>query len=202
MVKSLGDTDGDGDYDRLYSYGARSFSIYTNDGRQVYDSANDFESIIANLVGSGELAPQAFNSTNTSNYAGSVPGESNDTFDSRSDDKGPEPEGVAVGLVGDRTYAFIGLERIGGIMVYDVTDPAGAFYVDYVNNRDFSQGVCTAVKANGTCDNGTPNPAALDLGPEGLAFVPAGASPNGRPLLVVGNEISGSTTVYEIASHD
>ena len=202
VVKSLGDTDGDGDYDRLYSYGARSFSIYTNDGRQVYDSANDFESIIANLVGSGELAPQAFNSTNTSNYAGSVPGESNDTFDSRSDDKGPEPEGVAVGLVGDRTYAFIGLERIGGIMVYDVTDPAGAFYVDYVNNRDFSQGVCTAVKANGTCDNGTPNPAALDLGPEGLAFVPAGASPNGRPLLVVGNEISGSTTVYEIASHD
>jgi hypothetical protein len=202
VVKSLGDTDGDGDYDRLYAYGARSFSIYTNDGRQVYDSANDFESIIANLVGSGDLAPQAFNSTSTSNYAGTVPGESNNSFDSRSDDKGPEPEGVAVGRVGDRTYAFIGLERIGGIVVYDVTDPADAFYVDYVNNRDFSQGVCTEVNIDGTCKNATPNPDALDLGPEGLAFVPAGASPNGKPLLVVGNEISGSTTVYEVATED
>ena len=202
VVKSLGDTDSDGDYDRLYAYGARSFSIYTNDGRQVYDSANDFESIIANLVGSGELAPQAFNSTSTNNFAGTVPGESNNTFDSRSDDKGPEPEGVAVGRVGDRTYAFVGLERIGGIMVYDVTDPMDVSFEYYVNNRDFSNGVCTEVNIDGTCKNATPNPDALDLGPEGLAFVPAGASPNGKPLLVVGNEISGSTTVYEVVSQD
>lgn len=202
VVKSLGDTDGDGDYDRLYAYGARSFSIYTNDGKQVYDSANDFESTIANLVGSGELAPQAFNSTNTNNYAGTVPGESNDTFDSRSDDKGPEPEGVAVGRVGDRTYAFIGLERIGGVMVYDVTDPMDVSFEYYVNNRDFSKGVCTEINSNGTCKNAKPNPDALDLGPEGLAFVPAGASPDGRPLLIVGNEISGSTTVYEIATEN
>ena len=84
------------------AYGGRSFSILTNDGTLVYDSANDFESIIASKVGSGELAKQAFNATNSNNSAGSVPGESNNTFDSRSDDKGPEPEGVVVGRVGDR----------------------------------------------------------------------------------------------------
>ena len=212
VVKSLGDTDGDGDYDRLYAYGARSFSIYTNDGRQVYDSANDFESIIANRVGSGELPPQAFNATHNNNSAGQVPGASTNTFDSRSDDKGPEPEGVVVGQVNDRAYAFIGLERVGGVMIYDVTEPQDAFYVGYVNNRDFSQGVCTLVSAvpaappssrsGGACSNDIPNPLALDLGPEGLAFVPAKSSPNGKPLLIVGNEISGSTTVYEITATD
>jgi 2',3'-cyclic-nucleotide 2'-phosphodiesterase / 3'-nucleotidase / 5'-nucleotidase len=206
------DVSGQRVFDRLFAYGGRSFSIYTNDGRQVYDSANDFESIIANRVGSGELPPQAFNATHNNNSAGQVPGASTNTFDSRSDDKGPEPEGVVVGQVNDRAYAFIGLERVGGVMIYDVTEPQDAFYVGYVNNRDFSQGVCTLVSAvpaappssrsGGACSNGIPNPLALDLGPEGLAFVPAKSSPNGKPLLIVGNEISGSTTVYEITATD
>jgi len=208
VIRSLGDTDGDGDYDRLYAYGGRSLSIYSNDGRLVYDSANDFEAVIASRVGNGELAVQAFNATNDNNAAGAEPGVTNLTFDSRSDDKGPEPEGVAVGRVGDRTYAFVGLERVGGVMVYDVTDPRDAHFVDYVNNRDFSEPVCTEVygpgedEDEGSCRNGVPNAAALDLGPEGLAFVPAAESPNGRPLLVVGNEISGSTTVYEVVTRD
>ena len=198
-----------GTYDKLYAYGGRSFSILTNDGRMVYDSANDFESIIASKVGSGELAKQAFNANHSNNLAGAVPGTSTNTFDTRSDDKGPEPEGVVVGRVGDRTYAFVGLERIGGVMIYDVTDPAGAFYVDYVNGkstRDFDQPVCTAVVSSGSsagnCANGVPNPAAGDLGPEGLAFVPAAESPSGKPLVIVGNEISGSTRVYEVVSTD
>jgi hypothetical protein len=198
-----------GEYDRLFAYGGRSFSILTNDGRMVYDSADDFESIIANKVGTGELAKQAFNANHSNNLAGAVPGSSNNTFDTRSDDKGPEPEGVVVGRVGDRTYAFVGLERIGGVMIYDVTDPAGAFYVDYVNGkavRDFDQPVCTVVVSSGSnagnCANGVPNPAAGDLGPEGLAFVPAAESPSGKPLVIVGNEISGSTRVYEVVSTD
>jgi hypothetical protein len=212
VIRSLGcavplDANGfcPGKYDQLYAYGGRSFSILTNDGTLVYDSANDFESIIASKVGSGELAKQAFNATNSNNSAGAVPGESNNTFDSRSDDKGPEPEGVVVGRVGDRTYAFVGLERVGGIMVYDVTDPRDAFYVTYVNGtdiRNFGQPVCTAVSASGGCSSGFPNPAAGDLGPEGLAFVTAKDSPSGVPLVIVGNEISGSTRVYEVVATD
>ncbi|MDO5513411.1 MAG: alkaline phosphatase, partial [Corynebacterium sp.] len=100
-------------------------------------------------------------------------------FEGRSDDKGPEPEGVALGVINDRTYAFIGLERIGGVMVYDVTTPSAAQFVTYVNNRDFS-------------DNSG------DLGAEGLVFIPAADSPNEKNLLVVGNEVSGTTTVFEI----
>jgi hypothetical protein len=91
------------------------------------------------------------------------------------------------------------------VMVYDVTDPRDAFYVTYVNGSDicnFAQPVCTTVSGSGGCTSGVPNPLAGDLGPEGLAFVSAKDSPNGRPLLIVGNEISGSTRVYEVVSTD
>jgi hypothetical protein len=111
-------------------------------------------------------------------------GNDNNTFDNRSDDKGPEPEGVAVGVIGGRTYAFVGLERIGGFMVYDVTDPARPQFVEYTNNRNFE----------GDPEAGT----AGDLGPEGLVFIPAGDSPTGGDLLVVANEVSGTTSVYGI----
>ena len=104
--------------------------------------------------------------------------------DSRSDDKGPEPEGIEVGKIGSKLYAFIGLERIGGIIVYDVTDPTSPEFETYVNNRNFG------VDAE--------DPAAGDLGPEGLHFISASESPNGEPLLIVGNEISGTTTIYQI----
>jgi hypothetical protein len=147
-------------------------------------------------------AEAAFNATHTNNFAGPAPGASTETFDSRSDDKGPELEGIAVGRVGDRFCAFIGLERIGGVMIYDVTTPANATFVAYVNPRDFAEPVCTAVNADGSCADATPNPAAGDIGPEGLAFVPAPDSPNGRPLLIVGNEVSGSTTIYEVVPAD
>lgn len=169
-----GDTDGDGDLDVIYSYGARSFSIRDAHGNLVYDSGSDFEVITANVL------PDGFNSDN---------GE-NGSFDDRSDDKGPEPEGLALGRILGRTFAFIGLERVGGIMVYDITNPHRVRYVTYVNNRDFS------VEAQ--LPDGSVNPLVGDLGPEGLAFIPAHESPNGKPLLVVGNEVSGTTTVYEI----
>jgi len=83
-------------------------------------------------------------------------------------------------------------------MIYDVTTPAAAFFVSYVNFRDFAQPVCTTVNSNGTCASATPNPAAGDLGPEGLTFVAADDSPTGRAMLIVGNEVSGSTSIFEV----
>ncbi len=157
----------DGVYHQLFSFGARSFSIWDEDGRQIFDSGDDFEQITA------EMNQDYFNASNDNNK-----------FDNRSDNKGPEPEGVVIGMVEDRFYAFIGLERVGGVMVYDVTNPHNAVFVDYANNRDFTQDVETA--------------AAGDLAPEGLAFIPAEDSPNGKPLLAVANEVSGSTTLFEI----
>lgn len=169
-----GDTDGDGDVDEIYSYGARSFSIRNSHGELVFDSGADFEKITKQLL------RKEFNSNN----------DENGSFDSRSDDKGPEPEGVALGTIRNQVFAFIGLERIGGIMVYDVTDPYHVSFVEYINNRDFS--------VDAQLPDDSVNPAVGDLGPEGLTFVPAGKSPNGKPLLVVGNEISGTTTIYQI----
>ncbi|KYC35649.1 alkaline phosphatase [Scytonema hofmannii PCC 7110] len=181
VTSTLGDTDGDGDYDELYSFGGRSFSIWDTQGKLVYDSGDEFERITA------QLFPEEFNSNNTSN----------DTFDNRSDDKGPEPEGVVTGVVGDNTYAFIGLERIGGVMVYDISKPTSPSFVQYINTRDFS--VQFDVDEDGDPDPTTEQViAAGDLGPEGLAFVSANNSPNGKPLLVVANEVSGSTTIFEI----
>jgi len=163
-----GDPDGDGVYSALYAYGARSFSIRASSGKLVYDSGNRLEKVTAGAL------PSDFNSDNAEN----------DSFDSRSDNKGPEPEGVTIGELNGRVYAFVGLERIGGIAVFDVTNPNGPFFVQYVNNRDFA----------GDPEAGT----AGDLGPEGLIFIPAAESPTGIPLLVVANEVSGSTTVYYV----
>lgn len=165
-----------GCYSSLYAFGGRSFSIWSSDGQQVFDSGSDFEEITAAALPEG-----AFNSDHTEV-----------AFDSRSDDKGPEPEGLALGEVDGRRYAFIGLERVGGVMVYDITDPASAQFVTYVNNRDFSVADPSA------------SPEALaasgDLGPEGLAFVPAADSPTGAPMLLVGNEVSGTTTAFAVTS--
>jgi len=168
VTKTLGDTGGDSDFDELYSFGARSFSLWTADGHLIYDSGKDLEQITATAF------PANFNCSHTNN-----------TFDNRSDDKGPEPEGVVLGKVGSRTYAFIGLERISGIMVYDITNPFRPRFVQYFNDRDFA-----GDPAAGT---------AGDLGPEGLIFIEAKDSPTGKPLLVVGNEVSGTTTIYAIS---
>jgi len=164
-----------GTISKLYAYGARSFSIWdAQTGERVYDSGNDFERITANRYGS------LFNQ----DHNGSLTG------DKRSNSKGPEPEGLAIGEINSRTYAFIGLERMGGVMVYDITNPTKATFVDYINNRDFSQATQGSDKLA--------NPAAGDLGPEGLTFIAAKNSPNKKPLLVVGNEVSGTTTVFQI----
>lgn len=158
------------EYDALYSYGARSFSIWSADGSRVFDSGSEFERITASVI------PGNFNGNNDEN-----------SFDNRSDDKGPEPESVITGTINGQTFAFIGLERAGGIMVYNVTNPQSPEFVQYLNNRDFSA-------SQADLEAGM----AGDLGPEGMAFIDAADSPNGKPLLVVGNEVSGTTTLYAI----
>lgn len=147
---------------RITAFGTRSVSIWDDRGRRVYDSGDLFEQVTSAAF------PASFNADNTA-----------DTFDNRSDNKGPEPEGVAVGRVGGRTLAFVGLERIGGVVVLDVTDPTRTTFVQYVTTRVFG--------------GATPGP---DLGPEVVSFVDGATSPTGGPLVVVSNEVSGTVTFF------
>ena len=98
---------------------------------------------------------------------------------------------MEIGTIQGRTYAFVGLERIGGVMIFDITDPTRTSFVDYVNNRDFS------IEFEGG-DEYVPDVG--DLGAEGLDFIPKSDSPTGQPLLVVANEVSGTTSVFEITA--
>lgn len=155
--------------DAIYLYGGRSFSIWdAADLKQVYDSGSAFEAITA------ERLPDVFNASNT-----------NKKIDSRSTKKGPEPEDVRVGQVGERTLAFTGLERIGGVMAYDVTSPAAARFVSYVNTRDFGE-------------SGGENAMNTDSAPEGLEFIAAADSPTGQPLLLVAHEVSGTVALLQL----
>ncbi len=165
----MGNTDGDAEYEELYSFGARSFSIWSSDGALVFDSGDDLEEITKAAY------PSRFNASNTNN-----------TLDDRSDDKGPEPEGVTVASLFGRNYIFVMLERIGGVVVYEAGNPAAPTFVQYINTRNFG--------ANGN------TAAAGDRGAEAARVVPAELSPNGKPLLIVSNEVSGSLRVFEIAA--
>ncbi|MCP5159012.1 MAG: esterase-like activity of phytase family protein, partial [Gammaproteobacteria bacterium] len=150
ITTANGDPDGDGVFSALHSFGGRSFSIWNSQGRLVFDSGDDFE-------------------RNTQQNGAWI----NPDSEGRSDDKGPEPEGVVIGDAGGRTYAFIGLERAGGVMVYDVTNPAKPVFEQWAYNP-------------------------AHVSPEGLAFVPANESPDGRPLLLVSHEISGTVVIYRV----
>ncbi|WP_425090920.1 choice-of-anchor I family protein [Tropicimonas sp. S265A] len=162
-----GDTDGDGDIDVLHTFSSRSFSIFDEDGNLVFDSGPEFEQIIANL------APERFNDDD-----GDTDGD-----EDRSDAKGPEPEAIAVGDVDAMTYAFIGLERDSGIMIYDITDPANSSFVNYI-----------PPKFVGT----TPDDEVARHGPETIAFISAEDSTTGNAQIAVAYEISGSTVVYDL----
>ncbi|MDN4503581.1 choice-of-anchor I family protein [Alteromonadaceae bacterium BrNp21-10] len=168
VIPAMGDTDNDGDHDELYAFGARSFSIWDSNGLQVFDSGDDFGRITAAVHG------EQFNNDEDANEG-----------DARSDDKGGEPEALTVGKIGQQTYAFVGLERMSSIFVYDVTNPYDVRFVDYFYNRDLTDGL------EGTEISG-------DLAPEGMKFVAAEDSPTGEALLITGNEISGSVAVWQI----
>ncbi|PMN45159.1 alkaline phosphatase [Vibrio lentus] len=163
---------------KVQAFGSRSFSIWDESGELVFDSGDDFARIVL------EQDPANFNSTNDNNQSG----------DDRSDDKGVEPEAIEVAEINGKHYAFIGLERQGGIMVYDVTQPKNATFISYLNNRDFTQPVCTKVDEDGDCDNDTYNSKAGDLGPESIKYF----TRSGNHFIAVGNEVSGSTSVYRV----
>ena len=178
---TLGDTDDDGEVEELYAYGARSFSIWNPanfDGGTalVYDSGDFIEQETARAF------PDHFNANNDEN-----------TLDDRSDNKGPEPEAVAVGEVNGSTYAFVGLERISGIMVFDISDPSNVDFLQYINNRDFS---IDDIEGSVTGDG-----AVGDIGPESIVFIPAADNPNSSTdLLAVSNEVSGTVSLYTFAT--
>ncbi|PTP26973.1 choice-of-anchor I family protein [Vibrio splendidus] len=163
---------------KVQAFSSRSFSIWDESGELVFDSGDDFARIVL------EQDPANFNSTNDNNQSG----------DDRSDDKGVEPEAIEVAEINGKQYAFIGLERQGGIMVYDVTQPKSASFISYLNNRDFTQPVCTKVDEDGDCDNDTYNSKAGDLGPESIKYF----TRSGNHFIAVGNEVSGSTSVYRV----
>ena len=93
--------------DDLVAFGARSFSIWDENGNQIFDSGNtlELEAIARGIYDDG-----------------------------RSDNKGVEPEGVSLLEIDGRTIAFIGLERTteSAIAMYDVTDPANASFIDMI----------------------------------------------------------------------
>lgn len=161
ITTANGDTNNDGKIDQLYSYGARSFSIWNAQGQQVYDSGSEFATIVANRYS------RLFNKN-----------------DSRSDDKGSEPEALTIGVIANQTYAFIGLERTGGVIAYNISNPHKPYYADYINT------ISPALADD--------DPMQGDIAPEGLAFVSAKNSPNGKPLLLSANEVSGTVSVYLI----
>jgi hypothetical protein len=160
ITDQLGDADDNAEYEALYAYGARSFSIWDAAGNLVFDSGDEFAHLVA------ALHPTLFNANDSS------PTE----FDKRSDDKGNEPEGITYGVVQGRSYAFIGLERNGGVMVYDVTTPSAPSFVQYLP------------------------PTQGNIAPEGLLFIPAQQSPTCSALLVVNYEDSGTTTIYQLGT--
>ncbi|WP_210130277.1 choice-of-anchor I family protein [Staphylococcus sp. GDX8P54P] len=154
--------DANGKYNALVSYGGRSFSILrASDLEMIYDSGIDIEQRVLDIL------PERFNA----NY------ESADDIkvDDRSDDKGPEAENVVVGKVGSHSYAFVGLERVGGIMIYDITNPNEPYFVKYLYDPDNK-----------------------DISPEGITFESAEDSPNGKPMLIASFELSGTTSAWEL----
>lgn len=143
ITTTLGDKDNDGDYDELYSYGARSFSIWNgHSGKQMYDSG-DFLDKTAVVEGSYD--------------------------DGRSDDKGVEAEGVVIGRIANKNLLFVGMERADAVAVYDITNPVKPKYLQWLKTGD---------------------------APEGILFISAEDSPNGKSILVVSSEGDGFITVF------
>jgi hypothetical protein len=158
VTTTLGDADGDDEYEALFAFGGRSMSLLDSDAKIVYDTGDDLEQL------SASLDPANFNKDNEPS-----------TFDNRSDNKGPEPEAVDVGVVGGRTYAFLGAERSGMIYAFDLTSkPGQAEFAGWINTRD------------------------TDLGPEGLELVSASDSPTGDAMLLISYEISGTVAAYSV----
>ena len=178
---------GTGKYTEIFTLGGRSISVWSapagtgvQSATLLADSGSQIEQRIATEL------PATFNADwNTA--TGLV-----NAIDTRSDNKGPEPEGLAIGQVYGKVYAFAGLERVGGIMAFDITAAStGTISIaDYVNSSNFA--------GNGGANFATPGAPAGDVSPEGLLFVSATDSPTGVPLVIAAHELSGTTAIYEV----
>ncbi len=169
-----GDLDGDGDIDNIHLRGTNSMTIYRS-GSVIWDSGELLDQIqtqafgVANINGSHSLSSDK----NTMNYVGQ----------DRSDDKGAEPEGVAVGMVGDRRIAVLGLERMTALAIFDITDPKKPIFQEWIQ--------MLPTKA-------TPAKDVKHWSPEGIVFVPADKSPSGKALIITSYELSGSLSIHQI----
>jgi 2',3'-cyclic-nucleotide 2'-phosphodiesterase (5'-nucleotidase family) len=173
VTKLFGDNNADGLFDTIFAFGGRSFSIWNGStGSLVWDSKDEFERKTLAAY------PSNFNANHSSN-----------ALDNRSDNKGPEPESVTIGKILDSTYAFVALERIGGIMIYNITNPNSPYFVQYINTRNFAVSPSQANLAT-----------VGDLGPEGIVFIPRNESPNGKDLILLSNEVSGTVAVFQVNS--
>ena len=122
------------------------------------------------------MYPVYFNSDNADN----------DSYKDRSDDKGPEPEAIEVIELNGSRLVLIGMERMGGIFIYDITTPSNPTMLGYFLNRNFA---LPAEDLN-----------AGDLGVEDIVFIPAAESPNGKDLVITANEVSGTVSVFAFES--
>ncbi|MCK6608327.1 MAG: T9SS type A sorting domain-containing protein, partial [Flavobacterium sp.] len=158
-----GNTDADAQFETIHCVGTRSFSIFNTTTKQiVFDSGDDFERYTATNL------PTLFNSDHEDN-----------TPKGRSRAKGPEPEGVTIAQIATETFAFVSLERVGGVMVYNITNPNNPVFVDYRNSRSTSA-------------------YSGDHGPEGITYIAPANSATGKGYILVANEISGTITIYEV----
>lgn len=171
---NAGDRDGDGDIDTIHLRGARSMTIYRN-GAVLWDSGKLLEEIqtsafgVQNINGSHSLSTDK----STVNY---LPQD-------RSDDKGSEPEGIAVGIVGDARVAVLGLERMSALVVFDISNLRAPSLTKWIQMMPVTS---------------TPVSQATAWSPEGVVFVPAEKSPNGKALFITSFELSGSLTIHQI----
>jgi hypothetical protein len=171
---TIGDLDGDGDIDNIHLRGTNSMTIYRN-GSVIWDSGELLDQIqtqafgVANINGSHSLSSDK----STMNYVGQ----------DRSDDKGAEPEGVAVGMVGDRRIAILGLERMTALAIFDITVPKKPVFQEWIQ--------MLPAKA-------TPAKDVKHWSPEGIVFVPADKSPSGKALIITSYELSGSLSIHQI----
>ena len=216
IINQLGLNETSGLFKELYAFSSRDFTVLEimKDGNgkinsldMVFSSLDEFESITADSLGT-----VGFNANTDF-----------DSFDARSDDKGPEPETLIVGKCtrkekgkkrrrrrrgskssdsddsdesGDkskdkndeeRVYVFIGLERVGGIMVYDMTDIKDIEFVQYLNSRDFD------VEYE---EDTRPPEDAGDVAPEQLRYIEGDVY--GVPLLFAAYTESSSIAIYKV----
>lgn len=172
---NIGDADGDGKYEQFFLLGSRSMSIF-KDGKRIYDSAALLEELqieqfgVANINGSHSLT------ASTISYKAQ----------DRSDDKGPEPEGVAVGMVGSSRVAVLGLERMSALVFFDITNPEEPEVIQW------EQLMPTNTTATSNLFKGD------KWSPEGIVFIPANKSPNKKALVITSYELSGTISIHQI----